>query len=394
MSCLYTFCISHFEEKDMYSKMAEVGLELDKADFAVAGYEVDERKYPRQGPKEPSTSAKKKMKVDETMTIDLSTDESDDSYEDVGVIQLGQENTAAEDVSLDTSSEDEEKAESEGQQVPLEGSTLGGVNYDGEDPLDLARARLAATPRMLFASTSQPSSSNPEHERRPSFSSPPNPPLRRRSSRIAEFVERRSSRGTATDDPETPILVASQASVSETPAPELSVNQLMISFMQEMRESQAANQRHNLNMFEQQRLDTESRLEEQRKEMNWRLEQQRQDMVTISKETVKAVVNQVPLMVQNALMGVMNVAPLQLQGPTTSQPALMITEGLTTPQGSGTSTHGESSRMGVQTQRHESAEPNPGNERSESPNNTLADFATVTMEVDDIPQPTGSPAAG
>ena len=42
MSCLYTFCISHFEEKEQYSKMAEVGLELNKADFAVAGYEVDE----------------------------------------------------------------------------------------------------------------------------------------------------------------------------------------------------------------------------------------------------------------------------------------------------------------------------------------------------------------
>ena len=46
MSYLDTFCISHFEEKDMYSKMAEMGLELDKPDFAVNGYKVDERKYP------------------------------------------------------------------------------------------------------------------------------------------------------------------------------------------------------------------------------------------------------------------------------------------------------------------------------------------------------------
>ena len=31
----------------MYSKIVEVNLELDKANFAVAGYEVDKRKYPR-----------------------------------------------------------------------------------------------------------------------------------------------------------------------------------------------------------------------------------------------------------------------------------------------------------------------------------------------------------
>ena len=46
----------------MHSRMAEMGLELDKANFVVSGYEVDERKNPRQGPKEPSTSGKQAMK--------------------------------------------------------------------------------------------------------------------------------------------------------------------------------------------------------------------------------------------------------------------------------------------------------------------------------------------
>jgi hypothetical protein len=44
MSCLETFWISHFEEREEYSRMTKKGLELDKADFAVNGYEVDEEK--------------------------------------------------------------------------------------------------------------------------------------------------------------------------------------------------------------------------------------------------------------------------------------------------------------------------------------------------------------
>jgi hypothetical protein len=42
MSCLDTFCISHFEEREEYSCMTEKDLELDKAGFVVNGYEVDE----------------------------------------------------------------------------------------------------------------------------------------------------------------------------------------------------------------------------------------------------------------------------------------------------------------------------------------------------------------
>jgi hypothetical protein len=41
MSCLDTFCISHFEERDEFSRMTEKGLELDKAHFVVNGYKVD-----------------------------------------------------------------------------------------------------------------------------------------------------------------------------------------------------------------------------------------------------------------------------------------------------------------------------------------------------------------
>ena len=213
------------------------------------------------------------------------------------------------------------------------------------------------------------------------FSTPPNAPGRRRSECLAQVMDRQ--RETTTGEPATPILVASQASISETPDPNISLNQMMMSFMSEMRANQ-----------EQQRLDNESRFEEQCKEMNWRLEQMQQDMLTISQETVKTVFNQVPQLVQSAVLAVMNVAPLQLKAPTTSQPVLMITEGITTPQGSRTSAQGGSSRMRAQTQLHESAEPDPAHQRSESPQNTLADYEAITMEVDDVPQHTGSPAVG
>ena len=46
MSCLDTFYILHFEEKDEYSCMIEKDLELNKVDFTVNGYKVDEVKYP------------------------------------------------------------------------------------------------------------------------------------------------------------------------------------------------------------------------------------------------------------------------------------------------------------------------------------------------------------
>ena len=47
MNCLDTFCILYFEKKKEYSDMAKKGLELDKADFAVTGYEVDKKNYPQ-----------------------------------------------------------------------------------------------------------------------------------------------------------------------------------------------------------------------------------------------------------------------------------------------------------------------------------------------------------
>ena len=89
MSCLDTFCISNFEERKEYSRMIEKDLELDMADFAVNGYKVDEVKYPQHRPKEPSSSSKGKIKMDDAMIIDLSENESDNDDDDDNLVQLG-----------------------------------------------------------------------------------------------------------------------------------------------------------------------------------------------------------------------------------------------------------------------------------------------------------------
>ena len=78
------------------------------------------------------------MKIDDTMMIDLSKEEFDnDEYNDK-LIQLGQENTAIQFVSLEASNDKEEEAHSEGQLVPLIGSRLGVMSVDEEENEDLA----------------------------------------------------------------------------------------------------------------------------------------------------------------------------------------------------------------------------------------------------------------
>ena len=216
----------------MYSKMAEIGLKLNKADFAINEYEVDKRKYPRQGPKEPSTSGRTTMIADDAFMIDLSKEESDISDPNAKIIQLGQEGTGNQLVSLESSNEKEEEAESQGHSVPLQGSQLGVVDVDDDENEDLARARLQATPRKLFVSTSQPSPSERRPESRPSFSTPlppPNQPSPRKSRRIVESVDR--CRPSATDDPEMPQLLASQASVSKSTDPPVNMAQMLMNFM-------------------------------------------------------------------------------------------------------------------------------------------------------------------
>ena len=127
------------------------------------------------------------------------------------------------------------------------------------------------------------------------------------------------------------------------------------------------------------------------------MEQKQKDMATMHEKTMQNVINQVPLIVHNAFLGlggIMNIAPLQLKDPTSSQPAFMLMEGNPMPQGSGTSTHGESTGKGIASLPHLSGQHNPDKECSLSLPNAAVVSKSITMDADDVPWPTNAPVAG
>jgi hypothetical protein len=87
----------------------------------------------------------------------------------------------------------------------------------------------------------------------------------------------------------------------------------MLNMLQKMQENQEANNKRNMDMLEQHQLDTEMRMEQQRKDMDICMDQQRKDMAIMHEKSVQTMMNQVPVIVYNALLGiggVMNVASL------------------------------------------------------------------------------------
>ena len=161
------------------------------------------------------------------------------------------------------------------------------MNVGEEENEELTRVRLQATPRKLFVSTSLPSPSDPRRESWPLFSlplPPLNPSNMWRSKRIAKSEDRHRQR--AMDDLDTPMLIASQASMSESPNLVANMNMIMLGMLQKMQESQEASNKRNLDMLEQHRLDMEMRLEQQHKDMDICIEQQQKDMVTMHDKTV------------------------------------------------------------------------------------------------------------
>jgi hypothetical protein len=264
MSCLDTFCISYFEERDEFSRMIEKVLLLDKADFVV-----DEERYPRQPDKIASSSGNARMRTDDAMTLVLSKDTSDDDDD----VPMGDEDATPNPDAIDLSDDDDDKGHSEEQSIPLVGSRLGAAIVTGEENEELARARRQATPRKLFDSLSQPSSSNLRRESRPSLSSPSlplNPTKTRRSKRIADAEDQRRQR--AQDDRDAPMVVPSQASVSKSSNPATDMNLMMLNMLQKMQENQEASNKRNMDMLEQHWLDTEMQMEQQQKDMDIRMD--------------------------------------------------------------------------------------------------------------------------
>ena len=130
--------------------MTEKGLELDKANFAINGYKVDELKYPRHPDKDASPSGKGKMKSDEVMTIDLSKEDMDNE----DVVPLGDKNATLVIQESSNNDDDDNEGNSKGQSIPLVGSRLGVVSIGKVENEELARLKIQATFRKLFHSSS------------------------------------------------------------------------------------------------------------------------------------------------------------------------------------------------------------------------------------------------
>jgi hypothetical protein len=179
MSCLDTFCILYFKDRDKFSQITEKGLELDKTNFAVNGYKVDKEQYPQQTDKDASSSDKAKMKADEVLAVDLSEEDMDDE----DVVPLGDGNAIFNPDSQESSDDDDDKENSEGQSIPLIGLRLAMVSIGKEEDEELARTRGQAIPRKLLDSSSQPSPSDLWQESRHPLLSPSLPPNSSRSRR-------------------------------------------------------------------------------------------------------------------------------------------------------------------------------------------------------------------
>jgi hypothetical protein len=231
MSCLDTFCISHFEERDEFSRMIEKALLLDKAGFAVNGYEVDEDRYPRQPDKGASFSGNARMRADDAMALVLPEETSDDDEDS----PMGDEDATPHPDAIDLSDDDDDEGHSEEQSIPLVRLRLGAATVIEEENEELARVRGQATPRKLFDSLSQPGSSNLRRESRPSLSLPslpPNPTRTRRNKHIVDAEDQPRQR--AQDDGDAPMVVPSQASGSKSPNPATDVNLIMLNMLQKM----------------------------------------------------------------------------------------------------------------------------------------------------------------
>jgi hypothetical protein len=119
-------------------------------------------------------------------------------------------------------------------------------------------------------------------------------------------------------------------------------------------------------------------------------------MAIIHETSIQSVMNQVLLIVHNifsGMGGVMNIAPLQLKGPTSSQLALMFIEGNPTPQGSGSSTRTKSTGMG-RTSLLQFGLPNPDKASFFSPPNFVVASKAFMMDVDDVARTIDDHAAG
>ena len=160
MSNLDVYCVSHFDEKQLFAHMGELGLSLDPKDFATNGYQVDERQHPRTVPK---TSGRKGKAV--APCEDKSEEDEEQEEEDLAGVGASQGASADNAISV---SDDDKDTPSHEEELPLSGAQLTSPTVDVDA---LVRRRNVIAPRTLFVEepiveAAEPPSSGPAVETR------------------------------------------------------------------------------------------------------------------------------------------------------------------------------------------------------------------------------------
>ena len=160
MSNLDVYCVSHFDEKQLFAHMGELGLSLDLKDFATNGYQVDERLHPRIASKAFGRKGK---------AIVPSKDESkeDEEHKEEDLAGAGTSQGASGDNAASVSDDDKDIPSHE-DEPPLSGVQLTSPIADVDA---LVRRRNVIAPRTLFVEehvvkAAEPPSSGPAVETR------------------------------------------------------------------------------------------------------------------------------------------------------------------------------------------------------------------------------------
>ena len=153
------YCVSHYDKKQLFAHMGEMGLTLDPKDFATNEYQVNEREHPRSAPR---ASGRKRKAI--MPSEDKEEDEEQDDEDRAGA-EASQAPNADTSVSF---SDDDEGSPSEGNEPPLTGAHL---TSPVADVKALVRRRNVIAPRTLFVEERvvdlvDPPSSSPAMETR------------------------------------------------------------------------------------------------------------------------------------------------------------------------------------------------------------------------------------
>ena len=135
------YCVSHYDEKQLFAHMDEMGLTLDPKDFATNGYHVNEHKHPRSASRASGRKGKAVIPSEDEEEDEEQDEEQDEEYR--ASVEASQGANADTSVSLNN----DEDIPSGGNKPPLTGVHLTSSIVDVEA---LVRRRNFIAPRILF----------------------------------------------------------------------------------------------------------------------------------------------------------------------------------------------------------------------------------------------------